>query len=100
MLRQRDSSRELISGSTADELFSGVRHSVPGPKLKPLKLLGFGGAERVLCSDVCNCKGWKKTQVTSEETEREVGIILSTSTVCSYYCSKLRDNIVLFISLA
>jgi hypothetical protein len=90
MLRQRDSSRELISGSAADELFSGVRHSDPGPKLKPLKLLGFGGAERVLCSDVCNCKGWNKTQVTSEE----VGITLSISTVCSYYCSKLRHNII------
>jgi hypothetical protein len=70
MLRQRDSRRELISGSTADELFSGVRHSVPGPKLKPLKLLGFGGAERVLCSDVCSCTGWNAIHVTSEQTVR------------------------------
>jgi len=46
----------LISGSTAAE-FSGVWHFVPGAKLKPQKLFGFGGAERVLWSDVCNCRG-------------------------------------------
>jgi hypothetical protein len=54
MLRQSDSRRELISGSRAFELFSCIGHFVPDPKLKPQKLLGFDGAERVLCSDVCS----------------------------------------------
>jgi hypothetical protein len=63
MLRHSDSKRELISGSTAFELFSGVGHFVPGPKFKPQKLLGFGGAERVLCSDACNCRGWNKKKI-------------------------------------
>jgi hypothetical protein len=75
MLRQSDSKRELISGSTIFELFSGVGQFVPGPKLRPEKLLGFGGAERVLCSDACNWRGCNQTTFSLT-----LNTLLSTST--------------------